>query len=140
MMGLAALVMAAIFFGAAVYISIAEHPARLGLEDRAAVAQWGPSYARGYAMQASLAVFSGGFGLVQWGRDGDALWLAGAVVILANWPFTVLGIMPTNRALMTVLTAGSGPARALLVRWGRLHSVRSTLGAIATGIYFVAAA
>ncbi|MDT0509970.1 DUF1772 domain-containing protein [Novosphingobium sp. MMS21-SN21R] len=140
MAGLAALVMAAIFFGAAVYITLAEHPARLGLDDRAALAQWGPSYSRGFAMQASVAVVSGLFGIGQWWLDGNVLWLAGAAVILANWPFTMLGIMPTNRKLMAATAGPGGEVRALLVRWGRLHAVRSGLGAVATGLFFVAAA
>lgn len=140
MFGLLALVGAATFFGAAAYINVAEHPARLGLQDAAALAHWSPAYRRGYAMQASLAVVSGLLGGAAWLASAVPLWLVGAALILANWPYTLLVIMPVNRRLETIASGEpQDEARTLLVRWGRLHFLRTTLGAGATMAYLFAA-
>jgi hypothetical protein len=128
----AALIVATLFAGAALYITLVEQPARLGLGDGPMLAQWRPSYKRALPIQAGLAILGGLFGLIAWYQSGDWKWLAGALALVANWPFTLLGIMPTNKRLMALDIADAGPqSRALLIKWGGLHRVRSILGVAA---------
>jgi hypothetical protein len=136
-----ALVTAAAFTGAAIYISVAEQPARLGLDNKALLAEWKPSYARGFAMQASLALASALFGLLAFGLTRDWRWLAGAALIFANWPYTLIAILPVNKRLEATLPDGANAeTRALIEGWGRLHAGRSALGAAATLLYLWASA
>lgn len=131
-----ALTVAPMFTGAAFYVGFAEQPARLQLDDRAQLARCKPSYTRGFAMQGTLAVAGFLLGALQWWQSGDGLWLVGALLLLANWPFTFFVIMPTNEALMATPSDAAGPgSRALVVKWDRLHAVRTALGAAATLVF-----
>jgi uncharacterized membrane protein len=137
--GQLALVLAAAFAGAAFYINFAEHPARLGLDDNSLLKQWKPSYDAGYTMQASLVAASGILGLLATWTSQNWHWLVGAALMLANVPYTFIGIMPTNHKLKAMSEADAGPnSRAMLVLWGRLHAIRTLLGISATLAYLLA--
>src|SRR5450432_2824802 len=91
---------AALFAGAALYVNVAEHPARMGLETRMAALQWAPSYQRATWLQAPLAILSLLSGVAVWLLGRGWGWLVAAVLVGAVVPFTFGVIMPTNNKLL----------------------------------------
>ena len=139
--GQLALISAAVFAGAALYISVVEQPARLGLDHRSLLMEWKPAYKRGTAMQAPLAVLGFLLGMAAWWQSGHVGWALGAVLMVANWPFTFFAIMPTNNRLIGLDVAEAGPqSRAMIERWGSLHAVRTALGLAAALVFLFASA
>jgi len=127
--GQVALVVAAVFAGAALYVNVAEQPARLSLDDRSLLREWKPSYKRGFAMQAPLAILGFLLGLFAWWQTGLWTWFVGAILMIANWPYTLFVIMPVNNRLMGIDPTTAGvDSRLLIEKWGRQHAVRTALG------------
>jgi len=119
---------AGLFAGAALYVSLVEHPARVSLGPRAAVHEFRPSYGRGAAMQAPLSILGAAAGIARWATGASVAWLAGALALGALVPFTLLVVKPINvRLLDARLDADSEEAIALLRRWARLHAVRTAI-------------
>jgi hypothetical protein len=121
---------AGIFCGAALYINLVEHPARVACGTEVAVRQFAPSYKRATVMQVSLVIGGLLFGLTGAWQLRDPLAALGAILLAIVVPFTLIGIFPTNKQLLDpTLDARSERAAALLARWNRLHAVRSVLSA-----------
>ncbi|MEP9351083.1 DUF1772 domain-containing protein [Xanthobacter sp. KR7-225] len=137
MLGQLALVAAALFTGAALYINVVEQPARLALTEASALAQFRPADRRGFAMQAVIVVFAFVCGAAAFLTEGDWHFLAGGVLMLGNWPYTFIGLAPTEQRLMAV-QADDPDCRRLLSNWGQLHMVRTGLGLLSTFIFFQA--
>jgi hypothetical protein len=126
---------AGFFAGAAVYITLVEHPARLECGTELAVTEFGPSYRRATLMQASLAASGLTAAFLAWIQGRGLLALVGGLLLGAVIPFTLLVILPTNKRLLDPgLDRRSAEAAALLDRWGRLHAVRSVVSGIAFGV------
>jgi hypothetical protein len=129
---------AMLFAGAALYINVAEHPARMGLDTRSAALQWAPSYKRATFMQAPLALTSFLAGTASWLLGASPWWFIAALLIGAVVPFTLGVIMSTNsRLLEPDRDLASAETRALLVKWGNLHAVRTTLSLISSVTYLL---
>ena len=127
---------AALFAGAALYINVAEHPARMTLDTKFAASQWAPSYRRATWLQAPLALLSLVAGLSSWILGGGLGWAIAALLIGAVVPFTLIVIMPTNKLLLAPgRDLSTGETRSLLDRWAKLHAVRTVLSLAATILY-----
>jgi hypothetical protein len=126
---------AGLFAGAAIYITLVEHPARLECGTELAAREFGPSYRRATLMQASLAAVGLAAAVMAWIQGRGPLVLVGGLLLGAVIPFTLLVILPTNKRLLDPgLDRRSAEAAALLERWGRLHAVRSVLSGLAFGL------
>jgi hypothetical protein len=121
-----------LFTGAAVYISLVEHPARMECGIEIAATEFPPSYRRAAAMQASMAALCLLCSTAAWFAGATLWWLVAGVLVGLVIPFTLIVIMPTNKQLLNPSLHKTSPeVGRLLARWGVLHAVRSVLSGLA---------
>jgi hypothetical protein len=131
-----ALLSCSLFTGAAVYISLVEHPARMECGVEIALAEFSPSYRRATVMQATSAAVGMISSIAAWLAGATFWWLAGGIVLGAVIPFTLIVILPTNKQLLSpALDRQPAQTERLLAIWGALHAVRSILSALALFLY-----
>lgn len=137
---LIALLSCSLFAGAAIYINVAEHPARLECGTELAANVFGPSYRRASVMQASLALVATVTGLTTGLNTGADLWYLGSALIFAVIPFTFIVIMPTNKLLLDPERRRTlAETHKLLRKWGHLHWARSGFSLLATVLFLYSA-
>src|SRR3954452_19948321 len=133
---LLALVLAAAFAGAAIFVNIAEQPARLALDDPALLLEWQKSYNRAAPMQGGLALLAALLGFLAAWQLHDWRLVVGGLLILANWLYTLLAIKPTNDRLHAIKPEqGNAETQQAIIAWGHLHGGRSALGVAATLVF-----
>ena len=129
---------AGLFAGAALYINLVEHPARIECGTVLAVTEFAPSYRRAAIMQGVLAALGFLIATSAWLTGASLWWLIGGIILGAVIPFTLFVIFPTNKQLLDhSLDKKSAHAMKLLVRWGRLHAARSSLSLISFLIFIL---
>jgi uncharacterized membrane protein len=133
-----ALFCTSLFAGSALYITLVEHPARMECGTTLAATEFGPSYRRATLLQVPLAIVGFLSSLIAWFAGAPLLWLIAGVLLILVIPFTLLAIFPTNKKLLDpALDHSSSNTRELLMRWGRLHAVRTVLSLIALLIFLL---
>jgi len=107
-----------LFAGAAVYLSLVEHPARMECGIEIAATEFPPSYRRATIMQATWAAVGLISSIAAWLAGASLLWVVGGVALGSVIPFTVILILPTNKLLLSsTLDKHSGQTGKLLARW-----------------------
>lgn len=121
-----------LFAGAALYVSLVEHPARMSSELAVALAEFRPSYRRAAVMQVILAVGGVVGAIAAYYLSRGISTLVAGIVLATVVPFTLIVIMPINRQLLDETRHSETPdTDVLLEKWGRLHNVRTVAGMLA---------
>lgn len=113
-----ALAATGLFFGAALYISLVEHPARIEAGIDVALRQCPFSYRRAARLQAVAAIVGSLAAFAAWALGSSVLWALSALLLFSVVPITLLVIFPTNKRLHDPALRSADPAaRRQLIRW-----------------------
>ncbi len=139
--GFMAAVCCGLFAGAALYVNLVEHPARMECGTELAATEFAPGYRRAKVLQVSLALIGALCGTLAWFWDRSLSSLIAAGLLLSVILFTLIFMLPANKQLLDPsLDRRSEKAHLLLTRWGRLHAVRTVVSLAALVLFLMALA
>jgi hypothetical protein len=133
--GLIALIFAAAFAGAAIYVAWVEQPARMALEDAALLSEWGPSDSRGVALMLAFALAGAVAGFVAYFETQDVRWVFGALIVVSSWPYAFFVMAPLNNQILGLRGRDVSAARALVRQWGHVESGFAAIGVFAVAMF-----
>lgn len=133
--GSLALAFAAALAGAGLYVNGVEQPARLELDDKSILNEWGPSDQRGVALMAALSLVSAALGLSAYFASADLRWAIGAIIVIMTWPYAFFVMSPLNNQILTLAPKDVGAARALVRQWGVLEWGQTGIAIVASGVF-----
>jgi len=87
-------------------------------------------------MRASLAIVGSFSRVAAFRSTFEWRWRLGSVILLVNWPYTIVVITAANcRRMNAPPGAAASETLRMIGRWGILHAGRSALGLAATLIF-----
>ena len=127
------------FFGAALYISLVQHPAALEAGVRVGARFFPPMYKRAAPMQIVLALIGFISGVLTWYLGSSVIWLIGAGLLILVVPITLILIKPINDVLLSPDNdPESDNTQTLLLNWGPLHWIRTIVSGLSFFFYLYA--
>jgi hypothetical protein len=133
--GLIALVFAAAFAGAAIYVSWVEQPARMALDEEALLSEWGPSDSRGVALLLAFSLVAAAAGFIAYFGSQDVRWVFGALIVIASWPYAFFVMAPLNNQILSLRGRDVAAAQALIRQWGLIETGFAGIGVLAVAMF-----
>ncbi len=133
--GLIALIFAAAFAGAAIYVNWVEQPARLALDDEALLSEWGPSDSRGVALLSAFALAAAVAGFIAYFETEDVRYVFGALIAISSWPYAFFVMAPLNNQILALRGRDVAAARALVRQWGFVELGFAAIGVLAVAMF-----
>ena len=132
---------AGIFSGAAIFMTVVQHPAALEAGGGVPGRMFPPMFRRAGVMQVGLALVGSGAGLGAWLLESGPLCLVGAGALFSIVPFSLILVKPLNGPLLDPERDPDTPETIeLLKRWDHLHRIRSVAGIAAFAMFLAALA
>ncbi len=139
MIQILALFCCGVFFGAALYISLVQHPAALQAGVSVARNLFPPMYKRAAPLQITLAIVGSISGIIAYLNTSSVLWLIGSLFLILVIPITLILIKPINDVLLNPENnKESQEIQELLLNWGKKHWLRTCVSGIAFILYLIA--